>query len=74
MRIFRILNNNAVVVVDGPQEKIVMGNGVGLTDIPMFAIAKDRLNYGIGFRRYVCSDFIIRVERRIKIIGVEERD
>ncbi|WRP05872.1 PRD domain-containing protein [Rossellomorea aquimaris] len=28
MRIFRILNNNAVVVVDGPQEKIVMGNGI----------------------------------------------
>jgi hypothetical protein len=51
-----------------------MGNGVGLTDIPMFAIAKDRLNYGIGFRRCVCSDFIIRVERRIKLIGVEERD
>jgi len=28
MRIFRILNNNAVVVVDGPQEKIVMGSGI----------------------------------------------
>ncbi|MBN9654438.1 PRD domain-containing protein [Halobacillus sp. GSS1] len=28
MRIFRILNNNAVVVYDGPQEKIVMGKGV----------------------------------------------
>ncbi|UGB32087.1 PRD domain-containing protein [Metabacillus sp. B2-18] len=28
MRIFRILNNNAVVVIDGPQEKIVMGNGI----------------------------------------------
>lgn len=28
MRIFRILNNNAVVVVDGPQEKIVMGSGL----------------------------------------------
>ncbi|MGF3105448.1 PRD domain-containing protein [Rossellomorea sp. DUT-2] len=28
MRIFRILNNNAVVVVDGPEEKIVMGSGI----------------------------------------------
>ena len=28
MRIFRILNNNAVVVIDGPQEKIVMGPGI----------------------------------------------
>ena len=28
MRIFRILNNNAVVVYDGPQEKIVMGKGI----------------------------------------------
>ncbi|WP_158736947.1 PRD domain-containing protein [Alteribacillus sp. YIM 98480] len=28
MRIFRILNNNAVVVIDGPQEKIVMGKGI----------------------------------------------
>ncbi|WP_431308957.1 PRD domain-containing protein [Halalkalibacter lacteus] len=28
MRIFRILNNNAVVVIDGPNEKIVMGNGI----------------------------------------------
>jgi beta-glucoside operon transcriptional antiterminator len=28
MRIFRILNNNAVVVIDGPKEKIVMGNGI----------------------------------------------
>jgi hypothetical protein len=51
-----------------------MGNGVGLTDIPLFVIVKDRLNYEIGFCRCFCSDFIIRVERRIKIIGVEERD
>jgi beta-glucoside operon transcriptional antiterminator len=28
MRIFRILNNNAVVVYDGSQEKIVMGKGI----------------------------------------------
>ncbi|WP_226582057.1 PRD domain-containing protein [Halobacillus litoralis] len=28
MRIFKILNNNAVVVYDGPQEKIVMGKGL----------------------------------------------
>ncbi|MCT8137616.1 PRD domain-containing protein [Anaerobacillus sp. CMMVII] len=28
MRIDRILNNNAVVVVDGEKEKIVMGNGI----------------------------------------------
>ncbi|TLS36941.1 PRD domain-containing protein [Pseudalkalibacillus caeni] len=28
MRIFKILNNNAVVVIDGPQEKIVMGKGI----------------------------------------------
>ncbi|CDQ18531.1 transcriptional antiterminator, BglG family [Halobacillus karajensis] len=28
MRISKILNNNAVVVYDGPQEKIVMGKGV----------------------------------------------
>jgi beta-glucoside operon transcriptional antiterminator len=28
MRIFRILNNNAVVVMDGSQEKIVMGSGI----------------------------------------------
>jgi len=28
MRIYKILNNNAVVVKDGGQEKIVMGNGI----------------------------------------------
>ncbi|KYG27633.1 PRD domain-containing protein [Alkalihalobacillus trypoxylicola] len=28
MRIFRVLNNNAVVVIDGQLEKIVMGNGI----------------------------------------------
>ncbi|GAE29626.1 PRD domain-containing protein [Alkalihalobacillus hemicellulosilyticus] len=28
MRIFRILNNNAIVVIDGPREKIVLGKGI----------------------------------------------
>ncbi|WP_026672921.1 PRD domain-containing protein [Alkalihalobacterium bogoriense] len=40
MRIFRILNNNAVVVIDGTQEKIVMGNGIAFQKKKNDIIAK----------------------------------
>ncbi|MFC5711760.1 PRD domain-containing protein [Thalassorhabdus alkalitolerans] len=43
MRIFRILNNNAVVVVDGPQEKIVMGNGIAFQKRKNDIIPKDKI-------------------------------
>ncbi|MRX71207.1 PRD domain-containing protein [Bacillus lacus] len=43
MRIFRILNNNAVVVIDGPQEKIVMGNGIAFQKRRNDIIPKDRI-------------------------------
>lgn len=36
----------------------VMANGIGLTGIPMFAIAKDPLNYGIAFVISVVGAFI----------------
>ncbi len=36
----------------------VMANGIGLTGIPMFAIAQDPLNYGIGFVVAVVGAFI----------------
>lgn len=43
MRIFRILNNNAVVVIDGPQEKIVMGNGIAFQKRKNDIIPKDKI-------------------------------
>ncbi|WP_175990554.1 PRD domain-containing protein [Bacillus sp. Marseille-Q1617] len=43
MRIFRILNNNAVVVVDGPQEKIVMGSGIAFQKKRNDIIPKDKI-------------------------------
>jgi sucrose PTS system EIIBCA or EIIBC component len=36
----------------------VMANGIGLTGIPMFAIAKDPVNYGIGFLIAVVGAFV----------------
>ncbi|RXI96589.1 PTS sucrose transporter subunit IIBC [Anaerobacillus alkaliphilus] len=36
----------------------VMANGIGLTGIPMFAIAQDPLNYGIGFLIAVVTAFV----------------
>lgn len=36
----------------------VMANGIGLTGIPMFAIAQDPLNYGIGFLIALAGAFI----------------
>jgi PTS system sucrose-specific IIC component len=36
----------------------VMANGIGLTGIPMFAIAKDPLNYGIAFLIAVIGAFV----------------
>jgi sucrose PTS system EIIBCA or EIIBC component len=36
----------------------VMANGIGLTGIPMFAIAKDPINYGIAFVIAVVSAFV----------------
>ncbi|UOE94856.1 sucrose-specific PTS transporter subunit IIBC [Alkalihalobacillus sp. LMS39] len=36
----------------------VMANGIGITGIPMFAIAKDPVNYGIGFLIAVAGSFI----------------
>ncbi|TLS36940.1 sucrose-specific PTS transporter subunit IIBC [Pseudalkalibacillus caeni] len=36
----------------------VMANGIGLTGIPMFAIAQDPINYGIGFIIAVAGAFI----------------
>lgn len=35
----------------------VMANGIGLTGVPMFAIAQDPLNYGIGFLIAVAGAF-----------------
>ncbi|MFC0471100.1 PRD domain-containing protein [Halalkalibacter kiskunsagensis] len=43
MRIFRILNNNAVVVIDGPNEKIVMGNGIAFQKRKNDVIPKDKI-------------------------------
>ncbi|UTR11696.1 PRD domain-containing protein [Evansella sp. LMS18] len=43
MRIFRILNNNAVVVVDGPEEKIVMGNGIAFQKRKNDIIPKNKI-------------------------------
>ncbi|MCA1064882.1 PRD domain-containing protein [Rossellomorea sp. AcN35-11] len=43
MRIFRILNNNAVVVVDGPQEKIVMGSGIAFQKKRNDVIPKNKI-------------------------------
>ncbi|QPC47779.1 PRD domain-containing protein [Mangrovibacillus cuniculi] len=43
MRIFRILNNNAVVVVDGPQEKIVMGKGIAFGKRNNDIIPRDKI-------------------------------
>ncbi|MCT8137617.1 PTS sucrose transporter subunit IIBC [Anaerobacillus sp. CMMVII] len=36
----------------------VMANGIGLTGIPMFAIAQDPLNYGIGFLIAIVVAFV----------------
>ncbi|MBP3950435.1 sucrose-specific PTS transporter subunit IIBC [Bacillus suaedae] len=36
----------------------VMANGIGLTGIPMFAIAQDPLNYGIGFLIALAGAFV----------------
>ncbi|WP_078550146.1 sucrose-specific PTS transporter subunit IIBC [Litchfieldia alkalitelluris] len=36
----------------------VMANGIGLTGIPMFAIAQDPINYGIGFLIAVVGAFV----------------
>jgi beta-glucoside operon transcriptional antiterminator len=43
MRIFRILNNNAVVVIDGPKEKIVMGNGIAFQKRKNDIIPKEKI-------------------------------
>ncbi|MGD7023744.1 PRD domain-containing protein [Rossellomorea vietnamensis] len=43
MRIFRVLNNNAVVVIDGPQEKIVMGSGIAFQKKRNDIVPKDRI-------------------------------
>jgi beta-glucoside operon transcriptional antiterminator len=43
MRIFRILNNNAVVVIDGPKEKIVMGNGIAFQNRKNDIIPKEKI-------------------------------
>ncbi|MBU9721445.1 MULTISPECIES: sucrose-specific PTS transporter subunit IIBC [Bacillaceae] len=36
----------------------VMANGIGLTGVPMFAIAKDPLNYGIAFLIAIVGAFV----------------
>jgi beta-glucoside operon transcriptional antiterminator len=43
MRIFRILNNNAIVAIDGPHEKIVMGKGIAFQKRPNDIIPKDKI-------------------------------
>ncbi|WP_409252907.1 PRD domain-containing protein [Bacillus sp. SCS-153A] len=43
MRIFRVLNNNAVVVIDGPQEKIVMGSGIAFQKKRNDIVPKDKI-------------------------------
>jgi beta-glucoside operon transcriptional antiterminator len=43
MRIFKILNNNAVVVIDGPKEKIVMGNGIAFQKRKNDIIPKEKV-------------------------------
>ncbi len=43
MRIFKILNNNAVVVIDGPQEKIIMGKGIAYQKGKNDIVPKDRI-------------------------------
>lgn len=45
----------------------VMANGIGLTGIPMFAIAKDPINYGIGFLIAIVGAFVATF-----ILGVKE--
>ncbi|WP_078550148.1 PRD domain-containing protein [Litchfieldia alkalitelluris] len=43
MRIFKILNNNAVVAIDGYQEKIVMGPGIAFQKKRNDIIPKDKI-------------------------------
>lgn len=43
MRIHKVLNNNAVVVKDGTQEKIVMGNGIAFQKGKNDIIPKDKI-------------------------------
>ncbi|MCT2537830.1 PRD domain-containing protein [Aquibacillus koreensis] len=66
MRIHRILNNNAVVIKEGEQEKIVMGSGIAFNKKPKDIVIKSKIE-----KIFVMEEGNEKFQQLLKIVPEE---